>query len=61
MKLRTITLIAGIAQLITLLCGFVTYFWPGAIHWRVTQPFYLLAHAAVVMFFFTLVARQNNE
>jgi hypothetical protein len=68
MKLRTVTLVAGIAQLVTLLCGVLNYIWmltnvswEHNVLWHLTQPVYLLAHATLVVFLFSLVARQSKE
>lgn len=68
MKLRTITLIAAVAQLVALLCSLLSYIslltsvsWEHNVVWHTTQPVYLLAHATLVVFLFALVARQSKE
>jgi amino acid transporter len=66
MKLKTITLLAAIMQLVTLCCGvfsFVRYMqklkWADNPDWFVTQPLYLIAHVTMVVFLFVLFARQK--
>ncbi len=73
MKLKTITLIAAIAQLLALLCqslqwvqmlvrliggnGSWHYEWP----YVLSMPIYLFSGIMLVIFLFTLSARQKNN
>jgi hypothetical protein len=68
MKLKTITLLAAIMQLLTLCCSIfsvVKYVqklkWADNADWFVTQPIYLLAHIMLVIFLFVLFARQKSN
>jgi hypothetical protein len=68
MKLKTITLIAAIMQLLTLCCGIFNYIrlvqkltWADNAEWFVMQPLYLLASVSMVLFLFVLFARQKSN
>lgn len=68
MKLRTITKIAAITQLLALFCLLVNYArlvsgttWENNAAFLLTQPVYILAQAMLVAFLFFLVARQHNN
>ena len=66
MKLKTITLIAAIAQLLALVCGIFNFAhliqkltWADNAQLLVMQPIYLAAQIALVVFLFVLFARQQ--
>ncbi|HMD54200.1 MAG TPA: hypothetical protein VKJ65_06620 [Phycisphaerae bacterium] len=73
MKLKTITMIAAITQLLAVLCSFVIFIRSligtvaGHMEWKynwmylLTQPLYLLAGIALTVFLFTLAIKQNNN
>lgn len=62
MKLKTVTLLTAIAQLISVLVSLVTLFvTPSENSWLyIIQPIHLVCRAMLVVFFFTLVARQKQ-
>jgi hypothetical protein len=67
MRLRTVTLLAAIGQSLAVVCQiyyfarYVSGFTWSMIHERViTQPLYLFADITLVIFLFTLYARQKQ-
>jgi hypothetical protein len=73
MKLKTVTLFAAITQLLAVLCGLtncirsVVELVNGHMQWKynwiylLSEPFYLLAGAALTVFLFTLFAKQGKN
>jgi len=68
MKLKTITLITAIVQLIAGFCGlfetvplFFTLSWSVNKAFFVFKPIYLAAHIMIAVFLFTLAFRQKNN
>jgi hypothetical protein len=73
MNLKTVTLFAAITQLLAVLCGLavcirnVIELVAGHMEWKynwmylLTEPFYLLAGAALTVFLFTLFAKQGKN
>jgi len=68
MKLKTVTLIAAIMQLLTLCCSIFSYVrlaqklkWADNTEWFVMQPIYIVAHITMIVFLFVLFARQKSN
>jgi TRAP-type C4-dicarboxylate transport system permease small subunit len=68
MKLKTVTLITAIMQLVTLCCGIFSYVrflpkmkWEDNAEWIAMQPIYLVSQVTMVLFLFVLFARQNSK
>jgi cytochrome c oxidase subunit IV len=68
MRLKTLTFVTAIAQLLSALCGLVSYIsmishmrWSDNASYLLMQPIYLAAHATLVVFLFTLAARQKGS
>jgi uncharacterized membrane protein YgdD (TMEM256/DUF423 family) len=68
MSLKTVTLLAAVTQLLSVCCGIYTFIhmaqglkWEYNAEWFVTQPIYLVAHIMLVVFLFTLFARQQSD
>jgi uncharacterized membrane protein YgdD (TMEM256/DUF423 family) len=66
MKLKTITLLAAITQLLSVLCGIYISAplvkklnWADNADWFVTTPIHLLGGIMLAVFLFALAARQN--
>ena len=68
MRLKTVTLLAAITQLLTVLCSIFSYVrffqkirWADNAEWFLMQPIYLLGHIMLAVFLFTLVAKQKSN
>ena len=68
MKLKTVTLLAAITQLLTVFCGIFNYArmvqklkWANNAEWFVMQPIYVVADIMLVVFLFVLFARQKSS
>jgi hypothetical protein len=69
MSLKVATLLAAITQLLTVFCGIFTYArmlqhhtdWKYNAEFLVTDPIYLIADIMLVVFLFTLFARQKSN
>ena len=68
MRLKTVTLLAAITQLLTVLCSIFSYVrffqkirWADNAEWFLMQPIYLLGHIMLTVFLFTLVAKQKSN
>ena len=68
MKLKTVTLLAAITQLLAAICGIFSYVrlaqklkWAGNGEWFVTEPIYLVGQIMMVVFLFVLFARQKSN
>lgn len=68
MKLRSITKIAAITQLLSVLCGIYNFIrlvrqitWSANREVLLLQPVYLVANITLTIFLFTLVSRQKQD
>ena len=68
MKLRTVTLLAAITQLLALLCGIYNYIklisrldWEVNTEYFLIQPVFIIAQIMLAVFLFVLFARQKPQ
>jgi hypothetical protein len=68
MKLRTVTLLAAITQLLVLICSIYNYVhmvfrlkWADNAEYFLLQPVYCIAQFMLTVFFFVLFARQKSQ
>jgi hypothetical protein len=68
MRLKSITLVAAIAHLLTVFAGIFSYIrllqrmgWSGSAEFFVMQPIYIIANITLTVFLFVLVSRQKGN